>query len=210
MASFYAGCLQLATFACAMGANAIYGSRLGTLSRETFAGGLNVSVWAFSVWGIIYSLFSIGYVQWALAQAGVLAAAPALSSTFVLAWVANAAWLLAFTQRKFFASLGLLFLYIAVVLVALPSVTASSLSFVGAGTILSAVWLVAAAFLNAQLLLPHGSLTVYAASATLAIASLGGYILSLDRRPGEKAIGIFGVVWILVALLPWGRKMGDA
>ena len=204
--------LCVTVFLLALCLNLTFASTLGTRSRAASRqavknGGLNPTLWAFSLWGVLYMAFTLGYVMsysvdtqplpWALS----------------CAWIANIIWVLASCANQWTIALGVIVLYLAATLASLRNLQAlpgydfqakEGICILNIATASLAVWLVAAMLLNVQIVVP-----IYARAAKVAalpiIISVAIFLAfksgDLSDCPGWMSLAVAcTAIWICLAL----------
>jgi len=195
--------VSIAAFLLALFLNVGLGPKVGSAADLASAaavaqGGLAPARWAFSIWGIVYALFATGYVVWAKGGCS-----PPLPWALCAAWAANAAWLVASTSDRWTLSMGLLLLYLCAALAALPglqpgSLHASGMVLLNCATVITCVWLVAAAMLNAQAVWPTAAPTLRAAAVPCVV--LFAALLASQSSGLAANVPAFGTSLLAVTL----------
>lgn len=203
---------NVAAFLLALVVNITFASSLSdnsvTASAAAVAqGGLRPARWAFSIWGILYVIFGIGYAWCAFA--GVSVAVPWV---LCLAWLANAAWMLAGAKDAWTLAMGLILLYLCFSFIALPAFACEGSDGSVGPTILNGaaaavcVWLTAAAFLNLQIIAPQQAylFSYFAVPAVFVVSTVMlGRASGLSLSPAVfSACVLLTLVWIVIATLP--------
>lgn len=197
---------QVGAFVVALAINAACGSRLGTAAQDATAcmapQGANPSLWAFSIWGLIYALFTAAYFWFAISGA-TWAELPTL---LAVSWCFNAAWVIASTTNNWKLALVIIVGYLASVCVALPRLAkeqgAAALLGIACGVL--AVWLCAALLLNLQLACP--CVAAFVGSSASVWVVVGTALIILLSSPGatwptsQRTACVGTAVWVLVAL----------
>lgn len=207
-----AAIISIAVFIAALFTNCMLASKLGRISQKASVkavanGGLNPSLWAFGIWGIIYTAFIIGYIMW---LPGSLQTP--LPWCLSLAWVANVTWLLAGCYDQWQMAFVLILAYLCFALCSLKhlklddayGLSSHAFGILSVTTASLSVWLVAASLLNAQIVIPrHAYIINFFAVPVL--LSVGAFLIykssDLSNYPGCMSCGVvLTLIWICVAL----------
>ena len=170
--------LCVTVFLLALCVNLALGSTLGTKTKAASEqavknGGLNPSLWAFSIWAVLYMAFAIGYVMWFGADS------QPLPWALCAAWLANIAWVLASCANQWTIALGVIVLYLAAALASLSNLQVlpayelqggNGICLLNIATASLTVWLVAAMLLNVQIVLPRHARAVRIAALPILIS----------------------------------------